>query len=720
MSMSISKKLILITLLAILLPAIIGGKIIYREVSDNVAFTKLNDLMNIIDARYIHVLDFLKQQEFVIDQLATEHHLHQELLRYYQRDANTSSREQNDVLKKITDYLHHIKEASILDRHAMKEEKESGTSLKQVFGRDVKWDIYRLDERLYRIHELLLLDDGGKVISSTNPNSLGLDLGEDSLFVEGRKARFVKDVYQDHDGSASMAFASPVVEEADFAKPSYVGRKMLGVIVLKVNTDFLTDLMTGDIGNQIGGKLFFAGYTPSTDFYMINKEGYMITQSKVLNGTRDTVLKQQSKTIPWKRCVDESIPVREAQEFYVNYDGIEVGGASMCVFDLKWTMVVEQNKDEILTLFTSIERTMSIVGLSMAAAITLLLFFMTRRVIINPINRLSDATEQIKSGNYDVRVAPDSVDEIGRLGVSFNGMAEDIQRSTQALVKNNLELEDRVRWRTKELSEANQTLSLEIEQRELAQKEAENANQAKSSFLANISHELRTPMHGILSFSQLGADRVGSVEKEKLEKYFHNIHDSGKRLLTLLNDLLDISKLEAGHMEFEFEEDRLSNAVDICINEFKALANKKDIQLVVEELVGDDRGCFDKNRMIQVIRNLLSNAIKFSPEGQSVLVKYGEFASENTGESKLRFSVIDHGVGIPDDELDTIFDKFVQSSKAKNIPGGTGLGLAICKEIIERHGGEIDVRNNVEGGATFTFVIPVKAGNRQFTNVMNM
>lgn len=252
-----------------------------------------------------------------------------------------------------------------------------------------------------------------------------------------------------------------------------------------------------------------------------------------------------------------------------------------------------------------------------------------------------------------------------------------------------------------------------IEQLNRAKNIAEVANKSKSEFLANMSHELRTPMHAILSFSDMGKKRIDSGSTEKLLRYFSNINESGHRLLTLLNDLLDLSKLEAKRMQFDFREHDLNKVIEKATNELVELMKKKSLTLELDPMAVDTVAHIDPDKMLQVFLNLLSNAIKFTPEGKSIGIS---FAETNLPAGKRRtdrgtihaisVSVTDQGVGIPEDEFETVFDKFVQSSKTRSGAGGTGLGLAICKEIIEGHGGKIYSANNPEGGANFTFVIP--------------
>jgi len=261
-----------------------------------------------------------------------------------------------------------------------------------------------------------------------------------------------------------------------------------------------------------------------------------------------------------------------------------------------------------------------------------------------------------------------------------------------------------------------QARSHEREHELLIQREkAELSNRAKSEFLANMSHELRTPMHAILGFSSLGSSKVESANNEKIASYFSRINESGQRLLGLLNDLLDLSKLEAGRMQFEFSENDLQTTVSNIVDELKPLFNDRTLTIDIEPANVATIATYDDEKISQVIRNLLSNAIKFSPEGRSVMIYFAATSleinvhSSSASTPAISVSIWDQGMGIPEDELEIVFDEFVQSSKTEHGAGGTGLGLSISKEIIKHHDGIIKAGNAAgNGGAVFTFILPYK------------
>lgn len=231
---------------------------------------------------------------------------------------------------------------------------------------------------------------------------------------------------------------------------------------------------------------------------------------------------------------------------------------------------------------------------------------------------------------------------------------------------------------------------------------AEETSRAKTEFLANMSHELRTPLHAILGFAEMGENRSQGGDS-KLSHYFERIHNSGSRLLSLLNDLLDLAKMEVGKMDYQMLRSDLEQVVREAVEDLRGQASKNGIVLLVQSAPEAMLAEVDPFRIGQVMRNLLSNAIKFSPHGGRVEIGY---SIGHVPHALLTITVRDHGPGIPAGEQDRIFDKFIQSSLTKTGAGGTGLGLAISREIVLAHHGLLSVHNAADGGAIFSLTLP--------------
>lgn len=273
---------------------------------------------------------------------------------------------------------------------------------------------------------------------------------------------------------------------------------------------------------------------------------------------------------------------------------------------------------------------------------------------------------------------------------------------------------------SRELRESHDNLMLMVRERtfdlESAKEAAERANQSKSEFLANMSHELRTPLHAMMSFSHLGIEKVLTATPDRLKNYFEKINAAGNRLLSLVNALLDLSKLEAGKMELHLvPHDLVALTHEIC-DELAPLLQKNQLRFELPPRSQQAPADIDIMRITQMLRNLVSNAIKFSRPGKPITIKVvethmplGRRTTDNTPQPAWGLTVFDEGIGIPDGELESVFDKFVQSSKTKTGAGGTGLGLSITREIVEWHKGRIRAYNRPGGGAAFEVLLPVKA-----------
>jgi signal transduction histidine kinase len=235
-------------------------------------------------------------------------------------------------------------------------------------------------------------------------------------------------------------------------------------------------------------------------------------------------------------------------------------------------------------------------------------------------------------------------------------------------------------------------------------RQLEVASQHKSEFLANMSHELRTPLNAIIGFSEVLSERMFGELNEKQDEYLKDIHASGQHLLSLINDILDLSKIEAGRMELAVTDFDLPTTIDNALTLVRERAGRRGIGLhmAVDERLGQIRA--DERKIRQVLLNLLSNAIKFTPEGGRIDVR----AIPTDG--LVEVSVSDTGVGIAPEDQEAVFEEFRQVGTSEKKVEGTGLGLALSRKFIELHGGKLWVKSQVGEGSTFTFTLPVRRG----------
>jgi signal transduction histidine kinase len=329
---------------------------------------------------------------------------------------------------------------------------------------------------------------------------------------------------------------------------------------------------------------------------------------------------------------------------------------------------------------------------------TLAIYGFSRR-ITRPIKRLTDQAQQISAGFLDQTIAVESRDEIGRLAVAFNEMAgtlkgtiDEKQRVLDELRDLNRTLEDRIHQRTAELEEKSRQLEI--------------ANRHKSEFLANMSHELRTPLNAVIGFSEVLLERMFGDLNDKQEEYLQDILSSGRHLLALINDILDLSKVEAGRMELELTTFDLPTALKNTITLVRERATRHGIRLHLD--VDDQLGeiTADERKVKQVLLNLLSNAVKFTPDGGAITVR----AAPSPG--AVEIVVSDTGIGIAPEDQVKIFEEFQQVGLDYARKGeGSGLGLTLAKRFVELHGGRIAVASALGAGSTFTITLPAGIGS---------
>jgi two-component system sensor histidine kinase BarA len=322
-------------------------------------------------------------------------------------------------------------------------------------------------------------------------------------------------------------------------------------------------------------------------------------------------------------------------------------------------------------------------------------YAIVRYVIVKPLEHLRDVSDEVRRGNVHAQAEIHTADEFEELGVAFNRMLRGLVDSQEELRQANDALDEKV----DELAHANMNLY--------------EMNRLKGDFLATMSHELRTPLNSIIGFSDVLASIQSLDEKQK--RYVQNIRSSGRMLLEMINDILDLAKMEAGKMEVRLTRFHLEAVVSAQCDMVRPLAEKKRIDLEYDLDPGLDDLEQDQAKVQQILANLLSNAVKFTPEGGRITVRSRLEPGPPGAASTVAIEVRDTGVGIPADEMQTIFEKFRQGrvfrsggdAMTREI-SGTGLGLSIVRELCRLLGGDVSLESQLGRGSCFTVRLPLR------------
>lgn len=443
-------------------------------------------------------------------------------------------------------------------------------------------------------------------------------------------------------------------------------RREGGVTVAQVNLRFLSDIL---------GVLQL---TKGTYAYVVGMQGRLLAQA----GMKGATLGDDLSSLP-----QVSAALNRTGAISVGRDQARgrVFSAGARTLRMNWHVFVEQPLTQALEpVYDLMARIGTLLGVSLVIAV--IAGMALARQMVVPIRAVHRGAQKLSENDFSHRIKVSTGDEIEELADQFNHMAEQLEESYSRL-------EQKVKERTRDLEQKTRELAI--------------ASEHKSQFFANMSHELRTPLNAVLGYSELLADGIYGTIPDKALEVLERIQSNGKHLLGLINDVLDISKIEAGQLTLSAEDYSMKTLVQSVIAATGSLAQSKG--LAVTTNIGDDLpiGHGDERRLTQVLLNIVGNAIKFTDTG-SIDV------SAKASNGHFLIDVHDTGPGIPPEHRDKIFEEFQQvDNSSTRQKGGTGLGLSIARRIVNLHGGDISVDSEVGAGSTFHVVLPVRVADQE-------
>lgn len=504
---------------------------------------------------------------------------------------------------------------------------------------------------IYR--EFFIVDLNGSIIFSTL-DRLG-NASNERYFSEAKKGKlYVSEVsLSGITGSPEMIIANPVMNNGSIA----------GILAARISLENLYRIIENiDIGK-------------SGEVFIVNKDGNII-----FHKNRSMILIQN---IDNNQAVREVTYEKNGIGEYKNYKGENVLGSYHWLSLYRWGLIAEENIDEAYS--GVLELGHLIISISVFAAICVVfLAVIISRSLTEPIKSLEEGALELVRGNFKP-IPISSTNEIGRLTELFNQTASELLFIRK-------KLEDRIELANKDLEEKNRKLIQ-------ANDELKKLDEMKSEFISLVSHELKTPLSAIkISAEYLESDDKAdpSERREILGIIIRNI-DTQTRMI---NDILDLSKIEAGKMDFQFENVHIRETVNTVLENIGRLAMKKNITITTEIPESLPAVLADKEKLIIVLNNLAANALKFTPEGGSILI-----SARDLGDN-VEVKMKDTGIGIEKEKLNRIFDRFYQAdSTSRRKIGGVGLGLSIASGIIRAHGSQIHVESEKDQGSTFSFTL---------------
>lgn len=517
--------------------------------------------------------------------------------------------------------------------------------------RELKSDIgsdYQDIDAASDILNISVWDTHGNIVANTNRSLIGRTMPADFLQILYEKGAYFLGFDKDPLSGENVL---TILEEIR----NWNDNEYAGVVLLQFSAKVLNDVTSAR-----------QGMAKTVETYIVDKKKRMITDSRFI---KNSILKTQVDTAGTAACFDK----KSAPKIYKNYQGHPVLGTQRYLPDQQWCILTEIDVSEA---FQPVSTFRNLIVVMLVILIIFIIFFVntSSRSFVKPITSLRDASVKVARGNYEVQMEITSRDEIGELAQTFNQMAKILESTTNQLRDKNKLLE--------------------------AQKEQlKKFDQLKSEFVSMVSHELRTPLTIIKeSMSQLLEE--GSTSAEERQMLLNMAINNINRLANMINNLLDLSKIEAGKIELHKQNFNLVKlAQDVCRN-FEVAARKKGLSVRTRSSEDPIEIYADADKLTQVFLNLIGNSIKFVEEG-SIEVSLVKEAGQ------VVCTVADTGPGISKDDLQKVFSRFQQFGHKDAGVKGTGLGLSICKGLVDLHQGNIWVESELGKGTRFIFTLPL-------------
>lgn len=529
--------------------------------------------------------------------------------------------------------------------------------------------------------EVSIVTDDGTVLFSTNKT---LENSQQSLsndkvtYFADASVKIQPTLYtSEMTGFTAITFATPILD---------TGNNRIGVLLATLDLQDVDSLIQDRTGLGKTGTTYLVGQVEEQNRFLASEQAEEITGD--INSF----------------AIDTAIAGENGSGLYQNYAGEPVIGVYRWLDDQSLALLAEINQHEAFAPAQTLARNTFFIGFVATGLLLSGIYILSRR-ITQPIGQITEAAIQLQSGHLDQKLPVFNKDEIGILAQAFNHMARQLQQSFTLLEDQNQALELRVQERTAELEKAKQA--------------AESATRTKSAFLANMSHELRTPLNSIIGYSEMLEEDMEMSGETSFLPDLSRIQGSSKHLLSLINSVLDLSKIETGRMELNLESVDIAALVKDVLATVGPAIEQKSNYFTLKNQSSIAKIETDATKLRQCLLNLLGNANKFTDRGRIDLIittpHYGD-------ETYLEFTVEDTGIGIDPDQLEYVFEAFNQADVSSTRRyGGTGLGLTITREFVYMLGGVVSARNRTGGGSIFTLRIPqvIPTVHRQLVAVSN-